>query len=144
MRYRGDKKEIVEKMEKVLGRFQEIEFAYYFGSFLKSDEYNDVDVALHVFKNFSPYKRIKFALNVERALEKAMKPGYRCKFDVKILNHAPVAFQYEVIKTGKIVFVKDEAKQAKRIRYEAQMLSSYLDYKETSDWLDREFLAKVR
>jgi hypothetical protein len=51
-----------------------------------------------------------------------------------------MAFQYEIIKTGKVVFARDEAK---RIRYEAQVLSSYLDYKETSDWLDREFLAKV-
>jgi predicted nucleotidyltransferase len=135
-----DKKEIAKEIGEVLDRFQEIEFAYFFGSFLKSEMFNDVDVALHVFKNFSPYGRMKFSLKVERALEKAMKPGYRCKFDVKILNHAPMAFQYEIIKTGKVVFARDEAK---RIRYEAQVLSSYLDYKETSDWLDREFLAKV-
>jgi hypothetical protein len=37
-------------------------------------------------------------------------------------------------------FSRDEKK---RIKYEAMVLSSYLDYKETSDWLDREFLAKV-
>jgi len=30
-----------------------------------------------------------------------------------------------------------------RKRYEAEVLSRYLDYKETSDWLDRKFLAKV-
>jgi hypothetical protein len=139
-KYRKDKKEIVKEIGEVLNRFQEIEFAYFFGSFLKSDMFNDIDVALHVFRDFSPYGRLKFCLKVERELEKALKQGYRCKFDVKILNHAPIAFQYEVIKTGRVVFFREEAKQ---IRYEARVLSSYLDYKATSDWLDREFLVKV-
>ncbi len=131
--------EITGKIEKVLNGFQEIEFAYLFGSFLEREEFSDVDIALYVrSKNFSPYEKMKFFLKIERELEKAIKP--RCEFDVKILNYAPISFQYEVIKTGKVVFSKDGAK---RIRYEAHILSMYLDYKETSDWLDREFLARV-
>jgi hypothetical protein len=55
-------------------------------------------------------------------------------------NQAPIVFQYEIIKPGKVIFSRDEKK---RIMYEAMMLSSYLDYKETSDWLDREFLVKL-
>lgn len=135
----GDKKGIARKIGETLNRFQEIiEFAYFFGSFLESELFNDIDVALYVSRDFSPYKGVRFSLNVGGELEKAIKP--RCVFDVRILNHAPIAFQYEVIKTGKVVFSKDEVK---RIRYETQVLSSYLDYKETSDWLDRGFLAKV-
>ena len=133
-----DKKEITKRIEKVLNRFQEIEFAYYFGSFLEREAFNDIDVALYVSGDFSIYERVRFSLKVGRELEKAIEP--RCAFDVKVLNHAPIAFQYEVIKTGKVVFSKDKAKQ---IGYEAEVLSSYLDYKATSDWLDREFLAKV-
>ena len=30
-----------------------------------------------------------------------------------------------------------------RCEYEAKVISSYLDYKETSDWLDSEFLTGV-
>jgi predicted nucleotidyltransferase len=133
-----DKEEFTKRIGEVLNRFQEIEFAYLFGSFLERDAFNDVDVALHVSKDFSPYKGVKFSLKVERAIEKEIEP--RCVFDVKILNHAPIVFQYEVINVGEVTFSRDEKK---RMRYEATVLSSYLDYKETSDWLDREFLAKV-
>ena len=127
---------ITRNIEGVLNRFQEIEFAYLFGSFLERTVFSDIDVALYVSKGFSPYERMKFSLKIGRELEKAIRPRY--EFDVTILNYAPMLLQYEVIKTGKVVFSGDEVN---RIRYEAQVLSGYLDYKETSDWLDRVFLA---
>jgi predicted nucleotidyltransferase len=74
--------EITKKIGEVLTRFHEIEFAYLFGSFLESDAFNDVDVALHVSKDFSPYNGLKFSLMVERAIEKEIEPRY--KFDAKI------------------------------------------------------------
>ena len=71
-------------------------------------------------------------------MERVIKP--RKRVDVKILTHAPIAFQYEVIKRGEVIFSRNDTM---RKRYEAEVLSRYLDYKETSDWLDRKFLAKV-
>ncbi len=97
-----------------------------------------MDIALYLSKDLRPYKELKFSLKMERAIEKEIEP--RCEFDAKILNHAPIIFQYEIIKTGTVVFSRAETK---RINYEVMVLSSYLDYKGTSDWLDREFLARV-
>ena len=134
----SDNEAITRKIGEALTRFKEIDFAYLFGSFLESDTFNDVDIALYLSKDLGPYKALKLSLVVERVMAKEIEP--RCEFDVKILNHAPIVFQYEIIKTGKVVFSRDEKK---RIMYEAMMLSSYLDYKETSDWLDREFLVRV-
>ena len=133
-----DIEEIGKKAKGVLTRFQEVEFAYFFGSFLKNGFFSDIDMALHVSSDFSPYEQVKFSSIVGRKLEEAIKPRY--EFDVKILNHAPLSFQYGVIKTGEIAFSRDEVK---RIRYETKVLSRYLDYKETSDWLDRKFLARA-
>ena len=130
--------EIGNKVREVLSKFQEIEFAYCFGSMLKNDTFNDIDVALHVSVDFSPYERVKFSLLVGRELEKAIKPRY--EFDVRVLNQSPLYFQYEVIKTGKIIFSRDKVK---RVRHETQILSDYLDYRETSNWLDKEFLVRV-
>ncbi len=131
---------IAGEIEGVLNRFQEIEFAYLFGSFIdiERDVFRDIDVAVYVSRvsPFSAYEKMKLSLKIGRELEKVIRP--RCEFDVKILNYAPILFQYEVIKTGKVVFSRDEVD---RIRYEAKVISSYLDYKETSDWLDSEFLA---
>lgn len=62
------------------------------------------------------------------------------EFDVKILNSAPVYFQYEVIRTGEIVCSRDEAE---RIEYEASVASEYLDYKPTLDFFDHELLARI-
>jgi len=131
---------IAGEIEGVLNRFQEIEFAYLFGSFIdiERDVFRDIDVAIYVssVSPFGAYEKMKLSLKIGRELEKVIRP--RCEFDVKILNYAPILFQYEVIKTGKVVFSRDEVD---RIRYEAKVISSYLDYKETSDWLDSEFLA---
>ena len=95
-------------------------------------------MALYASADFSPYEGVKFCLRVGRELERTIRP--RFEFDVRFLNQAPLHFQYEVIKTGKLIFFRDEVK---RIRYEAGLISSYLDYKETSDWLDREFLRRI-
>jgi hypothetical protein len=127
---------IAKGIEEVLAEFQEIEFAYLFGSFLNKDIFNDIDLAFYVSIDFNQYNSMKYSLKVGRLIEKKIKPRY--EFDTKILNHAPILFQYEIIRTGKVIFSRNKTK---RIRYEAMVLSNYLDYKETSDWFDKKFLA---
>ena len=81
---------------------------------------------------------MKFAMRIGRELERAFKHSF--EFDVKILNLSPIYFQHEVVKNGRVVFSRDEAK---RIEYEAEVLSNYLDYKDTLEWFDKEFLARA-
>ncbi len=136
----GGMERFFEKVAEVFENFVEIEFAYCFGSFIRGDTFtfNDIDIALHLSTNMSSYQQLKFASRVGRELEKMFR--YEFEFDVKVLNRAPLNFQYRVIDTGKVIFCRDEVK---RIRYEAHLLSRYLDYKVTSDWLDRKFIARV-
>lgn len=115
----------LHKIEDILSKFDEIEFAYVFGSFVESESFEDIDVALFVCRDMKPYKRLKFSMNVAREI------------DVKVLNYVPINFQYEVIKTGIAVFSRNEAN---RIRYESHTISQYLDYEETSTWFDKKFL----
>jgi len=128
---------ILQKIGEVLSKFKEIEIGYVFGSFLKG-EFKDIDIALVLSKSLSPYDAMKFALNIEGELEKALRHEF--EFDVKILNSAPIYFQYEVIKNGKPFFCRDKVK---KIRYEAKVLSEYLDYKDTLDWFNRKLLARI-
>jgi len=60
--------------------------------------------------------------------------------DLRILNTAPVEFQYEVVKTGRLVFARDESL---RIAFEADVLAKYLDLKHLYDRMDRALLAPV-
>jgi uncharacterized protein len=129
---------IVAEIGRIVSEFEEIDASYVFGSFLKTDKFNDIDVALLIADDLPPYERLKFELKVAGELERNINP--RIQFDVKILNYSPVYFQYETVKTGKAVFVRD---QDKRVEYEAHLISTYLDLKEMYDWLDREFLARA-
>jgi uncharacterized protein len=133
-----DKNSILKKTGEVISRFNEIDIAYIFGSFLKSDRFSDIDVALVLSRELNSYSRFKFAMKVAKELEREIKPRY--DFDVKILNYSPVEFQHEVIKEGKIVFLRDENR---RIEYESWLISTYLDLREMYDFLDKKFLAKV-
>ncbi len=132
------KNEIGRKIEKVISRFNDVEVAYIFGSFLEGDKFNDIDVAILLSKELNPYRRFKFAMEMARELEKEIKP--RFEFDVKILNYSPVEFQHEVIKKGKVVFLRDENK---RIEYESKLISTYLDFKGMYEFLDKKFLERV-
>jgi predicted nucleotidyltransferase len=132
-----EKEEVLRTIRTVLAGFDEIEVGYVFGSFSQGD-FGDVDVAILVAGEPTPYQAMRFRARVERELERGF--GYRFEADVKILNTAPVSFQYEVIKSGRRVFSRDNER---RVRYEAGVLSLYLDYAETLDWFDRVLLTRV-
>ena len=132
-----EKEEVLRTIRTVLAGFDEIEVGYVFGSFSQGD-FGDVDVAILVAGEPTPYQAMRFRARVERELERGF--GYRFEADVKILNTAPISLQYEVIKSGRRVFSRDNER---RVRYEASVLSLYLDYAETLDWFDRVLLTRV-
>lgn len=133
-----ERKEILGRIGEVLSEFGDVDFGYVFGSFLGDLGFRDVDVAIYVGGDYDSYGLMKFTMSVTRALESKVKP--RLEFDVKDLNTAPVTFQYEVIRSGRLVFSRDNVK---RVRFEAEVLSNYLDYKETLDWFNKKFLARI-
>ena len=132
-----EKEEILHTIHTVLAGFDEIEVGYVFGSFCRGD-FGDVDVAILVAGEPAPYQAMRFARQVEREVERGF--GYRFEADVKILNTAPISFQHEVIRSGRAVFSRD---RGRTVRYEAGVLSLYLDYAETLDWFDRILLTRA-
>jgi predicted nucleotidyltransferase len=135
-----DKSSFLAEISKIIAGLKEVDLAYIFGSFLEDEEFNDIDVALLLSEEMSldPYKSLKFSLKIAGELEGQIKP--RFEFDVKILNSAPVEFQFEVIKKGKVIFSIDESR---RIDFEFEVISTYLDLKYMYDILDKEFLART-
>ena len=132
-----EKEGVVRTIRTVLAGFDEIEVGYVFGTFSQGD-FGDVDVAILVTGDPIPYQAMRFARKIERELERGF--CYRFEADVKILNTVPVSFQYEVIKSGRLVFSRD---RERRVRYEAGVLSLYLDYADTLDWFDRVLLTRA-
>jgi predicted nucleotidyltransferase len=132
-----EKEEVLKTIRTVLAGFDEIEVGYVFGSFCRED-FGDVDVAILVTGEPTPYQAMRFRARVERELERGL--CYRFEADVKILNTSHISLQHEVVKSGRLVFSRD---RERRIRYEAGVLSRYLDYADTLDWFDRVLLTRA-
>lgn len=135
-----DKSSYLAEIANIVSGFKEIDAVYLFGSFLEKDEFNDIDVALLLSEELglNSYMCLKFSLKVANEIERKIKP--RFDFDVRILNTAPIEFQFEVIKKGKVIFSRDKSR---RVDYEADLISTYLDLKYMYDFLDKEFLARI-
>ncbi|WP_346865613.1 nucleotidyltransferase domain-containing protein [Methanocalculus sp. MSAO_Arc2] len=95
---------------------------YIFGSFLKSNRFNDIDIGVLVSGERKPYDYFKYGMRIASVIEQHISP--RCEVDLRILNGAPVRFLYEVIQSGRLVFARDEDE---RSSFEADVLTQYLD-----------------
>lgn len=133
----GEREDLLDTIRAVLAGLDGVEVGYVFGSFCRGD-FADVDVAVLITGEPSPYQAMRFARKVERELERAL--CHRFEVDAKVLNTAPISFQHEVIRSGRPVFSRD---RGRTVRYEADVLSRYLDYKDTLEWFDRVLLTKA-
>ena len=132
-----DRKKLIDEIKKLVSKYDIIDIAYIFGSFIKEEDFNDIDIALIISKKLKPYERYKFKMMIARKLEEQVKP--RIEFDVKLLNYSPIEFQYEVIKTGKPIFIRNKDIE---VEYESKVIIDYLDFKDTIKIVDKKFLAR--
>ena len=112
--------EIVKAAKEVFSKKEEIIVAYIYGSFLKSNHFQDVDIGILVKDDcdIGPLYEAKIAGEFERRL--------KLKFDVRILNGRPVKFLFSVLKNSKLIYSKDEHK---RIEFESKIMKESLDIK---------------
>ncbi len=97
-------------------------FAYIFGSFVADEPFNDIDIAVFVdVRNLSQKSLLEYEIELEQKVSESFK-GY--KLDIRVLNNAPVSFKYQVIKTGLLIFVKDEDSM---VDFETLTYSMYFD-----------------
>ncbi|MFA4876181.1 MAG: nucleotidyltransferase domain-containing protein [Methanoregula sp.] len=124
--------------EQVLCHYDRVQQAYLYGSFLHNDTYQDIDIAILLSGSMEPYALFKLQMQIAGEIEELLSPQVPC--DVRVLNAAPVEFQYEVIKTGSIVFSRSEEQ---KIDYETDIMRQYLDLKYLFDRVDQAFLFGV-
>ena len=133
-----EKGAILKRIGRIAGDHQEVNVAYVFGSFIKREDFRDIDVALLVSCDLTPYKAFMLAMHIGSELNLGIKIGH--DFDVRVLNSAHPEFQYEVVKSSIAVFSRDAQE---RFDYEADVISNYLDLKEMYDFFDKEYLARA-
>ncbi|PMQ00882.1 MAG: nucleotidyltransferase [Dictyoglomus sp. NZ13-RE01] len=126
------KDKIIEIVKKELEKRENIIFAYIFGSFVNSEKYNDIDVAIYV----SDFDREK-VLEIEFELEKILEDKIKKPFDVRIINEAPLGFVYNVLINKIIIVDKDSLL---RSDFESLTFRKYFDYKHLID----EYLREIK
>ncbi len=94
------KEKVKEKITYLLKSREEVLFSYIYGSFTEGD-FRDVDIAVYLNDEL---ESLPYELNMERRIEDAIAfPA-----DVRVLNHAPLSFRFNVIKNGFLLFSTNE------------------------------------
>ena len=102
----------------------EVRVVYLHGSIPQGYAREDSDIDLAVVTQF-----IERCNVIDKQLEYSEFFDLRLRnevVDLKIINHAPLAFQHAVLRNGEILFSRDEAFRAD---FEVRVMNQFLDFK---------------
>jgi len=118
---------------------EDVVFAYLFGSYSAGRQsiLSDVDIAVYLRKGSS-----HFYLEEERELSTHLMSIFNGeKVDLVILNVIPLLLQYRIVKTGKLIFSRDEIA---RTNYETRVMLRYFDLKPHLEEYDQELHRRIK
>jgi predicted nucleotidyltransferase len=113
--------------------------AYLFGSQVRGEagSLSDVDVAVLFDASVSSDDLFRRELALAGSLEIAV----RRPIDLVVLNGAPTALAHRVVRDGVLLVSRDEER---RLRFEADAISAFLDFRGVLDRYDAHLLARAR
>lgn len=118
----GLQQEYIEKITTWLRGYPEIIFAYLYGSAADSANFRDVDIGVFVDRSQVPEAQdTDFAF----ALADGLDPLLPYPLDVRVINAAPLIFQYNVI-NGLLLFTHSDEIQSNFVERTWDM---YLDFR---------------
>lgn len=96
-----------------------VKFVYLFGSHAREDagSLSDIDVAVYLDRRLDAFR---YRLVLMEELARFLKGA---EFDLVVLNNAPLALQYEIVREGRVL--KEDKRR--RVDFETRVLSRYLD-----------------
>lgn len=102
---------------------REIIAAYLYGSFLQSENYNDIDIGILVEKRISdPLYESRIARDIEVLLASSF--DIDAPIDVRVLNDRPLRFLFSILKQSFLLYCSDESE---RVTFESKVMTEYLD-----------------
>ncbi len=125
-----DKERLIEAIKELLGREDRILLAFLYGSFIEDGPFRDIDVGIVVEEE--PPPPLLYECQLENEIEKVLDTDI--PLDLRIINHAPVTFLYNVIK-GKLLVCRDSDFFAD---YVTLIARKYLDLKPRLDHYTKE------
>jgi predicted nucleotidyltransferase len=110
------REEILHRLKSFLQKKPEVLYVYVFGSFIKDQPFEDLDVALYL-RN----RRGREVLKLERELEEFL----RLPVEVSLLNEASLSFAFRIVKEGRLIFARDNRA---RCDFEEKIRVLYFDF----------------
>ena len=125
--------DLIESLKSVISEHKEVIAAYLYGSVAQGimREDSDIDVGVLLADDAAP----DYRYGVRMAGEIQSRCHLAREVDLRVLNRRPVRFLNQVLRYGKLVFVRDEKK---RVAFETGVLKAYLDFKPFFREYDRE------
>jgi uncharacterized protein len=131
---------VAREISGILSRHKEIRFAYLYGSFLRGEIYQDIDVAIIVDEDFD--RELLYPEGLALEIEKDIRSKYNIEkpVDLHVLNDSRNATYLEsVIGADHLLFARDELERA---RFETRVLRDYLDMKPIHERYDKSRVAR--
>lgn len=115
--------EKIKGLEKIFKSHEEVVLAYLFGSAStgKKTTLSDIDIAI-LLSEMNTYDELHFEMKLREDISKVLETE---DFDLALLNRAPLVLRYQVLKTGKLLYSKDEVS---RISFEETTRDMYFDF----------------
>jgi len=121
------------------GELEAVTFAYLFGSQARgqSGPLSDIDLAVLLADTVQNADTFETRLMLMAEVSHQLRTD---SIDVLILNQAPLALAYRVLRDGILVYCRDEAK---RIKFTARTVSMYLDFKPIAERREHAILERA-
>jgi len=135
-----ERENLILKLKQIFSKYSEISAGYLFGPCIQGNmsKNSDIDIAILIhpskIKNYTLEKQLE--LEVEIALELKTE-----KFDLIILNRAPLILQFRIISTGRLIYIKDDDV---RCDLEEKIMSSYYDFLPRLQEFNKEYFAALK
>ena len=124
---------------KIVSDIDEVVALYSFGSIVKNElrPLSDLDFGVLLTGKLNKYERFKKHLEILGEFNDALKTD---EIDLILMNDAPDRFNYNIIKSGKLLFMRDKSKLSD---FQERIIKEYLDFKYFRDDFDSGFLTGI-
>ncbi|MCS6952495.1 MAG: nucleotidyltransferase domain-containing protein [Bryobacterales bacterium] len=126
-------------LRQLVDQLDAVDCAWIFGSAARNQAgaLSDLDVAVLVREDLDPARRAEIQGHIAGQLQTIGGP----LVDVVVLNDAPPALQQRVLRDGRLVYCRQEAR---RVRFEVRALREFLDFQPVLERYDRMLFERAR
>jgi hypothetical protein len=131
--------EIFDILKKVMEKDKEVLFAYLYGSYVQDSVHFQSDIDLGVYLKPSDIK--EYIKKEEELTIELVTKIHMDRIDLRILNVLPLLLQYNILKDGIPIFVRDDKE---RVDFETRVMNRFFELKPYIDEYQRMLSLKIK